>query len=508
MSASLQAFSLSPSRLATATNTTDDILVLADPGAGKTHLMVAHAVHAAETLPGRVVMLTFAKFACREIRRRVSAVSSRAKNRIVVRTIHSHALEIVCVHGTRLGVSCDVRPIAGGELIRYVATELKMSEAHAKTFVELLEERQRMTRRFATVPSVSEQLLYDQLHTGLALKNRITYGRAVELACALLHDPEVATSVHRHDTSIMIDEVQDCDPAQLDFVDSICGRNHRFVAMDPNQSLYGWKQADPAMSEAWARARCPLVVPLTQNFRCPPAIHKAATAVLNSGLVTTTVDVHVQQYGSRESEAIAVRNQLSRATGTSAILAPANWCLDTIEQVLTSEQILCVRRSRGWSALSEKLLGWLAFMERVRKRVQTPSDSIQQMVADIERSQRTPQQVCHDLCSVLKVPPSDVRRLLGTAHECETLAALLKRSSVTPDAGESHEGTVVLATFHGAKGLEFQNVWVVGLEKRVIPHHRTPDFLAARRALYVAITRASERVFLSNVKERTSILRV
>ena len=55
-------------------------------------------------------------------------------------------------------------------------------------------------------------------------------------------------------------------------------------------------------------------------------------------------------------------------------------------------------------------------------------------------------------------------------------------------------------TLHNSKGLEFQNVFITGLEQGLFPSHRsidTPSLLEEERRLcYVGITRAKERVFL------------
>ena len=61
-------------------------------------------------------------------------------------------------------------------------------------------------------------------------------------------------------------------------------------------------------------------------------------------------------------------------------------------------------------------------------------------------------------------------------------------------------------TVHSAKGLEFKNVFVVGMEERLFPTERSIGISRAveeeRRLFYVAITRAEERCFLSYARYR------
>ncbi len=75
------------------------------------------------------------------------------------------------------------------------------------------------------------------------------------------------------------------------------------------------------------------------------------------------------------------------------------------------------------------------------------------------------------------------------------------------DSDESHEGEkITLMTVHSAKGLEFRNVFVVGLEENLFPSGMVGDSPKAleeeRRLFYVAITRAEEHCFLSYAKTR------
>lgn len=67
-------------------------------------------------------------------------------------------------------------------------------------------------------------------------------------------------------------------------------------------------------------------------------------------------------------------------------------------------------------------------------------------------------------------------------------------------------GRVTMMTVHAAKGLEFKNVFVTGLEENLFPAERSNDSHRAieeeRRLFYVAITRAKENVTLSYAKNR------
>ena len=85
----------------------------------------------------------------------------------------------------------------------------------------------------------------------------------------------------------------------------------------------------------------------------------------------------------------------------------------------------------------------------------------------------------------------------------EEYTAELKRQaefqSVQKDA-------IKLMTMHGAKGLEFDTVCIIGANEKVIPYKKAetlPEIEEERRLFYVAMTRAKKRLVISYTKERS-----
>lgn len=75
------------------------------------------------------------------------------------------------------------------------------------------------------------------------------------------------------------------------------------------------------------------------------------------------------------------------------------------------------------------------------------------------------------------------------------------------DRDNSTSDRVVLMTVHSAKGLEFENVFIVGLEDGLFPSSRSfdnnEDLEEERRLAYVAITRAKKHLYISSANSRT-----
>ena len=75
------------------------------------------------------------------------------------------------------------------------------------------------------------------------------------------------------------------------------------------------------------------------------------------------------------------------------------------------------------------------------------------------------------------------------------------------DEDDSEKGQVNLMTIHASKGLEFEYVFLAGVENNIIPHARSieenPDNIEEeRRLFYVAITRAKQKLFMTSCKTR------
>ena len=101
----------------------------------------------------------------------------------------------------------------------------------------------------------------------------------------------------------------------------------------------------------------------------------------------------------------------------------------------------------------------------------------------------------------------DIRRQEGNERMFLT-DYLSEVSLLTDQDGEKDDSVpkVTLMTIHSAKGLEFRNVFIVGMEENLFPGPMSSDSPRAleeeRRLFYVAITRAEENCFISYAKNR------
>jgi DNA helicase-2/ATP-dependent DNA helicase PcrA len=149
------------------------------------------------------------------------------------------------------------------------------------------------------------------------------------------------------------------------------------------------------------------------------------------------------------------------------------------------DRLAAIHNDFGFLALSEHLIGEIG-LDREYER----SKDLQ----DRERLENVYQLVL------------DIKEAVKNDPEL-TLSMYLKRATLATDSDSPEiEDRVVITTVHSAKGLEFKNVFIVGLEDGLFPISRAFNSAAEmeeeRRLLYVAITRAKQGLHLSFCQRR------
>ncbi|KAF1028761.1 MAG: DNA helicase II [Burkholderia plantarii] len=106
------------------------------------------------------------------------------------------------------------------------------------------------------------------------------------------------------------------------------------------------------------------------------------------------------------------------------------------------------------------------------------------------------------------LPPADLADPAQNPDTMTPLAGFLSHASLEAGDNQAQAGqdAVQLMTVHAAKGLEFSAVFITGLEEGLFPHENsaleTDGLEEERRLMYVAITRAKARLYLSFAQSR------
>ncbi len=194
----------------------------------------------------------------------------------------------------------------------------------------------------------------------------------------------------------------------------------------------------------------------------------------------------------------------------------------TIERVDTLDDIPEAAR-KGCKAL-ERIIGDLRkrlIIERVPASVAARELCTSAGIfADLDASSTSPQVATRrksNLESILNTFAKRENREREKGNDATAereLSSFLQALTLNLDDGpEDTSDRVTLSTLHGSKGLEFDYVFLLGVEEGFLPHTRTleskstdaspADIEEERRLFYVGITRAKEKLYMSKCKARS-----
>jgi superfamily I DNA/RNA helicase len=178
------------------------------------------------------------------------------------------------------------------------------------------------------------------------------------------------------------------------------------------------------------------------------------------------------------------------------------------------------------AAARTAVAGFVALVQKLNAALEPAQgerlvDAVRQVVEDIElyadlraaaASANAAQRRVDNVEDFMRSLTAQQTRKPGSDALLDYLRFLSLKSS-DDDATDGPGEKVMLTTLHGAKGLEWPCVFLVGMEEELLPHARTlypqgPDVAGEvdvseeRRLAYVGITRARERLYLSRALER------
>ncbi|HEY2172351.1 MAG TPA: ATP-dependent DNA helicase [Mycobacteriales bacterium] len=337
------------------------LLVLAGPGTGKTATIVEAVVERIVDRgidPEAALVLTFSRRAAAELRERITARLGRTSREPVARTFHSYAFGLLraraVAHGEpapRLlsGAEQDVvirELLAGDREAGGVRWPVALRPALAtRGFVDELRDLllravergvdprrlARYGRRFHRDDWVAAASFLQEYADVTALSGSTAYDPAELIRAAveaLQADPALLARERGRRRRIFVDEYQDTDPAQEELLRVLGAGADELVAVgDPDQSIYGFRGADPGcirrFPEAFPRpgGEPAPVVALQVSRRAGPTLLAATRRVADrltgppahrrlvpgEGLAAGEVDVHLLRTASEEAGYIAHR---------------------------------------------------------------------------------------------------------------------------------------------------------------------------------------------------------
>lgn len=173
-----------------------------------------------------------------------------------------------------------------------------------------------------------------------------------------------------------------------------------------------------------------------------------------------------------------------------------------------------MKHAQDYAALSKKNAVLLSFTEMIETLRQVSDTSALEILLDEVMCQTGYEEMLSAQGVEGRVRLENIAELKTNLIKYENdsedggLQGFLEEVSLFTDLDNLNddEDSVILMTMHSAKGLEFKNVYVIGLEENLFPSYQSAssdnEVEEERRLAYVALTRAKERLFLSCAAQR------
>ncbi len=532
--------SLDPEQRLVAEALRGPVRVLAGAGTGKTRAIthrIAHGVATGVYQPTEVLAVTFTTKAAGEMRERLRALGAGG---VQARTFHSAALRQLRffwpqVHGGELptltasklsmlaNAASRLRVKVDQATLRDLASEIewaKVSNVSPDRYAAIAPGRGR------SVTGLDSELVsrvfagYEDVKRN---QGRMDMEDVLLLGAALLADDErVAAQVRRQYKFFTVDEFQDVSPIQSALLDLwLGGRDELCVVGDPAQTIYSFAGASPAYLRDFSlRHPKATAVELVRNYRSTPEVITAANQLL-AGSSSQGVRLSAQQsagppLGFRscpdevaEASEVAVELARLKREGTAwremAVLFRINAQSEAFEDALSAAGIPYV--IRGAARFFERpevrsAVTLLRGTARAGELADDPIDDVRGTLAGLGWSSGAP-----DGRGEARNRWESWQALVSQAEEFFTAGAGATLGDFVDDldrrASEQHapvaEG-VTLATLHAAKGLEWDAVFLCGVQEGSMPitYAGSPaEVEEERRLLYVGITRARRHLTIS-----------
>jgi DNA helicase-2/ATP-dependent DNA helicase PcrA len=582
---------------------------LAGAGAGKTKTITERIVHIVQqgTDPRAILAVTFTNKAAKEMRERIVhrleeermiETENPYRHTPVIKTFHSLGLMILSEYGDRLGLHKHPTILDSSDSLSIIKNAVEKlgidPKMHDPSKIRSIISREKSD--FVSVATYREKVVSAQMdvvaNVWRLYEEELKQQKAVDfddLICRtvtmLENHEDVRTAYQKRFAYVHVDEYQDTNRAQYEFVKLLVNPHHNNICAvgDTDQNIYSWRGANVRNIMNFEHDFPGThTVLLEENYRSTGNILTLANTSIKKNTVRKEKNLFTSQGEGDLIDIVPTWDELSEAEWV------AEKCKTLIGEGVASEEIAVLYRANFQSRVLEEsfiranvqynLLG-TKFFERKEvkdvmsylraavnrssqpdlKRVfETPKKGIgKTTVAKIFSNMEIPaaatakvekvysfldlimerlatEPLSHVMQMIIVDSGMEKEMLEGSSEDRERLENARELVSLTVRYDESvgmdvltqfleetalqsdqdndtkDKGGVRLMTVHASKGLEFDHVFIVGLEQDLFPHKNIGNRKRSveeeeeeRRLFYVAVTRARKHLYLCYAELRT-----
>jgi DNA helicase II / ATP-dependent DNA helicase PcrA len=500
------------------------VCILAGAGSGKTTTItrrIANQVATGAFEAGEILAVTFTDKAAGEMRARLAALGASG---VHARTFHAAALGQLHAYGAAP---------RGGVLPSKVILLMHIARALPRPFrfkpvgdlateLEWAKNRRLTPETYASslgdhrppIPPDVMTSVFRQYEQRKARLGRLDFEDLLELAIRVFEEDDHAREAFRSRfRAFTVDEYQDVNLLQQTLLERwLDGRDELCVVGDDHQAIYGFNGATPRyLLEAPTRYPGATVVRLEENYRSTPEVlalanrlvprlggtekHLRATLAAGPEPVVLTFD------GAAETRFVVERIQALHADDgvpydEMAVLYRTNARSEAYEQAFHAAGIPYLVREGGFLTRQAA--------RRIRAKLgRSRSTAVAAAVREAAQREGHLRTAPKQLGEQERVRQADLTRFVELAAAFDdgerTLADFFEELETKFGPNVQGRG-VQLLTYHRAKGLEFEAVFLPRLEEKELPVRQAKgedEIAEERRLLYVGITRAKRFLFVT-----------
>ena len=289
---------LNPAQRAAVEHGTGPLLVLAGAGSGKTRVLTARVARIVDELgvpPHRVLAVTFTNKAAGEMRERIARLLGAEPRGMWIGTFHGIGARLLRLHAERVGRTPEYTIYDEDDTLTVVRRLMEREKVSSKDFAPKAVVAAISDAKNALVPpdeyarlaltplAKAVAAVYGALEPVMRAQNAVSFDDLLVLPVQILREhPELRAHYADRFAHLLVDEYQDTNHAQYEFVRLIAGpAGNVAVVGDDDQSIYGWRGAGVRnildFERDYPGAR---VVRLEENYRSTPGILAMANVVI------------------------------------------------------------------------------------------------------------------------------------------------------------------------------------------------------------------------------------